>query len=81
MTETTADQAAPVACIIGPRPLIRTIAFDTATFDLLKTAQRKLEQRLRRDTSNSEVIKFLLYSHPAVADIMTRMKAYAGNFT
>ena len=43
---------------------IRTIAFDVPTFDLLKHFQRKLESRIRRDTGNAEVLKYLIHSHP-----------------
>lgn len=44
--------------------VIRTIAFDTPTFDILKALQRKLEGSIRRDTSNAEVVKYLLHTHP-----------------
>ncbi|WP_431636924.1 hypothetical protein ACQVBX_05335 [Dyella sp. KULCS107] len=44
--------------------LLRTIAFEPDTFDLLKHQQRKLESRIRRDTSNAEVIKYLIHTHP-----------------
>lgn len=44
--------------------LLRTIAFEPGTFDLLKHQQRKLESRIRRDTSNAEVIKYLIHTHP-----------------
>jgi hypothetical protein len=43
---------------------IRNIAFDVPTFDLLKGLQRRLEGRIRRDTSNAEVLKYLLHTHP-----------------
>jgi len=43
--------------------VIRNVAFDTATFDALKDIQRGLEQRIRRDTSNAEVLKYVLLSH------------------
>jgi len=43
---------------------IRTIAFDVPTFDLLKNFQRKLESRMRRDTGNAEVLKYLIHTHP-----------------
>lgn len=47
------------------RPLnIRTMAFDVGTFDLLKQMQRQLESCIRRDTSNAEVVKYLIYTHP-----------------
>lgn len=42
----------------------RNIAIDAPTFDRLKNLQRKLEGRIRRDTSNAEVIKYLLHTHP-----------------
>lgn len=45
---------------------VRTIGFDPPTFDLLKGAQRRLESRIRRDTSNAEVLKYLLHTHPEV---------------
>lgn len=41
----------------------RTIPFDRLTFDLLKGLQRKLEGRIKRDTSNPEVLKYLLMTH------------------
>ncbi|WP_369930053.1 hypothetical protein [Xanthomonas sp. NCPPB 2632] len=44
--------------------VIRNVAFDTATFDALKHIQRGLEHRIRRDTSNAEVLKYLLLTHP-----------------
>ncbi len=44
--------------------VIRNVAFDTATFDALKGLQRSLENRIRRDTSNAEVLKYLLITHP-----------------
>jgi hypothetical protein len=44
--------------------LLRTIAIELPTFDLLKQMQRKLESRIRRDTSNAEVIKYLIHTHP-----------------
>lgn len=50
---------------LGEHPLIRTIAFDRETFDALKTAQRRLEDRLRRDTNNAETIRYLIHTHPA----------------
>lgn len=43
---------------------VRTIGFDTLTFDLLKGAQRRLESRIRRGTSNAEVLKYLVHTHP-----------------
>ena len=42
----------------------RTIPFDRLAFDLLKTLQRKLEERIKRDTDNPEVLKYLLMTHP-----------------
>ena len=47
------------------RPLaVRTIAFDIPTFDLLKGFQRRLEAHVRRNLGNSEVLKYLLHTHP-----------------
>jgi hypothetical protein len=61
------DPTAVAAAIALCEPLnIRTIAFDVATFDLLKQFQRKLECVIRRDTSNAEVLKYLIYTHPEV---------------
>jgi hypothetical protein len=55
------------AAIALSEPLnIRTIAFDVPTFDLLKQFQRKLECVIRRDTSNAEVVKYLIHTHPEV---------------
>ena len=48
---------------------IRTIAFDVPTFDLLKHFQRKLESRIRRDTGNAEVLKYLIHTHPEARDV------------
>lgn len=45
---------------------IRTIAFDVPTFDRLKAFQRSLEGRIRRDTGNAEVLKYLVHTHPEV---------------
>ena len=45
---------------------IRTIAFDVPTFDLLKRFQRSLESRIRRDTCNAEVLKYLIHTHSEV---------------
>ncbi|MBA2078572.1 hypothetical protein [Rhodanobacter sp. PCA2] len=42
----------------------RTVTFDMPTFDRLKELQRRLESRIRRDTSNTEVLKYLLHTHP-----------------
>lgn len=59
------DPAHLVAAIMLCEPLnIRTIAFDVPTFDLLKSFHRKLEGRIRRDTSNAEVLKYLIHTHP-----------------
>lgn len=59
------DPQTVAAAIALLEPLtIRTIAFDVPTFDLLKGFQRKLESRIRRDTSNAEVIKYLIHTHP-----------------
>lgn len=54
---------AQAIAISGPLN-VRTIGFDPPTFDLLKGAQRRLESRIRRDTSNAEVLKYLLHTHP-----------------
>jgi hypothetical protein len=45
---------------------IRTIAFDVPTFDRLKAFQRALESRIKRDTGNAEVLKYLVHTHPEV---------------
>lgn len=59
------DPASITQAVVLIEPLvIRNIAFDTLTFDLLKHLQRKLESRIRRDTSNPEVLKYLLHTHP-----------------
>jgi len=61
------DPAALAAAIALCEPLnIRTIAFDVPTFDRLKEFQRKLERRIRRDTGNAEVLKYLIHTHPEV---------------
>lgn len=61
------DPAALAAALALSEPLnIRTIAFDVPTFDLLKQFQRKLECVIRRDTSNAEVLKHLIHTHPEV---------------
>lgn len=61
------DPSHLAAAIALCEPLnIRTIAFDVPTFDLLKGFQRKLESLIRRDTSNAEVLKYLIHTHPAV---------------
>lgn len=49
--------------------VIRTVAFDTPSFDLLKGLQRKLEGRIKRDTSNAEVLKYLLHTHPEATQV------------
>lgn len=50
------------------RPLaVRTIAFDIPTFDLLKGFQRRLEAHVRHNLGNSEVLKYLLHTHPETA--------------
>lgn len=62
------DPAALAAAIVLSEPLaIRTLAFDVPTFDLLKQFQRKLECVTRRDTSNAEVLKYLIHTHPEVS--------------
>lgn len=61
------DPAHLAAAIALCEPLIiRTIAFDSPTFDRLKNVQRKLESRMRRDTGNAEVLKYLIHTHPEV---------------
>jgi len=61
------DPVALAAAIALCEPLnIRTIAFDVPTFNRLKDFQRKLESRLRRDTGNAEVLKYLIHTHPEV---------------
>lgn len=61
------DPAHIAAAIVLLEPLaIRTIAFDVPTFDRLKQFQRKLECSIRRDTSNAEVLKYLIHTHPEV---------------
>ncbi|KRE92458.1 hypothetical protein ASG87_00635 [Frateuria sp. Soil773] len=57
-------QTLAAAVVLAEPFVLRTIAFDTPTFDRLKAAQRKLESSLRRDTSNAEVLKYLLHTHP-----------------
>jgi hypothetical protein len=52
------------ALVIGDSFLLRWIALEEPTFDRLKTLQRNLEGRIRRDTSNAEVLKYLLHTHP-----------------
>jgi len=53
-----------VAVEVGSSVLLRTIAFAPQDFDLLKDMQRRIESRIRRDTNNSEVIRYLLNTHP-----------------
>lgn len=43
---------------------LRAVAFDMPIFDVLKRFQRKLENRIRRDIGNAEVIKCLSHTHP-----------------
>lgn len=52
------------ALVIGESFRLRWIALEEPTFDRLKTLQRNLESRIRRDTSNAEVLKYLLHTHP-----------------
>lgn len=62
-----------VAAITLLEPLnIRTIAFDVPTFDLLKAFQRKLEGRIRRDTSNAEVLRYMIHTHPETQQAVVR---------
>lgn len=62
------DAPALFAALTVCDPLvIRTIAFDTPAFDLLKDMQRRLVGRLRRQIGNAEVVKYLLHTHPEVA--------------
>lgn len=64
------DHIALAQAIAMSGPLnVRTIGFDVPTFDLLKGAQRKLESRIRRDTSNAEVLKYLIHTHPEVRSV------------
>ncbi|WP_049624018.1 hypothetical protein [Frateuria defendens] len=63
MIDLDPQQLASAIALCEPLTL-RSIAFDTATFDLLKGLQRKLESRIRRNTSNAEVLKYLLHTHP-----------------
>lgn len=59
------DAIALAQAIAMSGPLnVRTIGFDPPTFDLLKGAQHRLESRIRRDTSNAEVLKYLIHTHP-----------------
>ena len=61
------DPAHLAAAIAVCEPMIlRNVAFDEPTFDRLKQFQRKLESRMRRDTGNAEVLKYLIYTHPEV---------------
>ena len=64
------DAPALLAALTVCDPLvIRTIAFDTPTFDLLKDMQRRLVGRLRRQIGNAEVVKYLLHTHPEPAQV------------
>ncbi|PTR33022.1 hypothetical protein C8J98_104233 [Luteibacter sp. OK325] len=56
----------PRAIILSEPLNIRTIAFDVPTFDRLKSFQRALESRMKRDTGNAEVLKYLVHTHPEV---------------
>ena len=56
--------ALPQAIALNGPLNVRTIGFDMPTFDQLKGIQRRLESRIRRDTSNAEVLKFLIHTHP-----------------
>jgi hypothetical protein len=61
------DPTALAAAIVLSEPLvIRNVAFDMPTWGVLKQFQRKLECVIRRDTSNAEVVKYLLHTHPEV---------------
>lgn len=56
------------AAIVLSEPLVlRNVAFDMPTWDVLKQFQRKLESRIRRNTCNAEVLKYLLHTHPESA--------------
>jgi hypothetical protein len=59
-----APTALAAALIVSEPLAIRTIAFDAPTFDMLKQVQRRLESHIRRDTSNAEVLKYLIHTHP-----------------
>lgn len=59
------DPAMLTTAITLLEPLqFRHVPFDISTFDLLKHLQRKLESRIRRNTSNAEVLKYLIRTHP-----------------
>jgi len=61
------DPAHLAAAVAPVEPLIlRSVAFDAPTFCRLKDLQRKLETRMRRDTGNAEVLKYLIHTHPEV---------------
>ena len=47
--------------------IVRTIAFDVPTFDILKDYQRRLEAILKRHIGNAETLKYLLHTHPDTA--------------
>jgi hypothetical protein len=67
------DAPALLAALTVCDPLvIRTIAFDTPTFDLLKDMQRRLVGKLRRQIGNAEVVKYLLHTHPETANAVER---------
>lgn len=67
------DGPALLAALAVCDPLvIRTIAFDTPTFDLLKDMQRRLVGRLRRQIGNAEVVKYLLHTHSETANAAGR---------
>ncbi len=64
------DPIALAQAIILSGPLnVRTIGFDLLTFDLLKGIQRRLESRIHRDTSNAEVLKYLIHTHSEARDV------------
>lgn len=64
------DFPALVAATAVTEPLlIRTIAFDLPTFALLKEFRRRLIGKLRHRIGNAAVVKYLLHSHPAVAEM------------
>ncbi len=49
---------------LQPVRVHRQVTFDLPTFDALKAWQRRLESCLRRDLTNSEVIRMLLLASP-----------------
>lgn len=64
------DPPALLAALHLIEPLIiRTVAFDTPTFDLLKDMQRKLVGKLRTGIGNAQVLKYLLHTHPETAEV------------